>query len=226
MKSISTKLFLALLSLTALVLVATLLLARWSFDYGFLDYLNNKQQQRINNMAEDIAVHYADNDGQWTDSFRRSYRRIYFKWFPGPSERPPRPNPNRPRPDRHDNAPEELNHQAEDSKNQAKGLYRQTAKDPHNQTVEGSYKQNAEGSYKEIRNQRVEDRKPLPLGPGGGFRRRGGLRGLNEPIAVFDSQGNVLAGNHEQVLGKEVFCLLYTSPSPRDLSTSRMPSSA
>ena len=177
MKSISTKLFLALLSLTALVLVATLLLARWSFDYGFLDYLNNKQQQRINNMAEDIAVHYADNAGQWTDSFRRSYRRIYFKWFPGPSERPPRPNPNRPRPDRHVNAPEELNHQVEDQ---------------------------AEGSHKEIRNQRVEDGRPLPLGPGGGFRRRGGLRGLNEPIAVFDSQGNVLAGNHEQVLGKEV----------------------
>ena len=26
--------------------------------------------------------------------------------------------------------------------------------------------------------------------------------------------------------GKKYFCLLYTSPSPRDLSTSRMPSSA
>ena len=31
---------------------------------------------------------------------------------------------------------------------------------------------------------------------------------------IFDSEGNILA------------CLLYTSPSPRDLSTSRMPSSA
>ena len=198
MKSISTKLFLALLSLTALVLVATLLLARWSFDYGFLDYLNNKQQQRINNMAEDIAVHYADNDGQWTDSFRRSYRRIYFKWFPGPSERPPRPNPHRPRPDRHVNAPEELNHQVED---QAEGS--------HKQIAEGSY--SAEGSHKEIRNQRVEEGRPLRLGPGGGFRRRGSRRGLNEePIAVFDSQGNVLAGNHEQVLGKEVLTATIT----------------
>ena len=27
-------------------------------------------------------------------------------------------------------------------------------------------------------------------------------------------------------IGKIVYCLLYTSPSPRDLSTSRMPSSA
>ena len=28
------------------------------------------------------------------------------------------------------------------------------------------------------------------------------------------------------VVGQDQFCLLYTSPSPRDLSTSRMPSSA
>ena len=28
------------------------------------------------------------------------------------------------------------------------------------------------------------------------------------------------------VIGLSLFCLLYTSPSPRDLSTSRMPSSA
>ena len=35
---------------------------------------------------------------------------------------------------------------------------------------------------------------------------------------IFDRQGEVLAENEP--------CLLYTSPSPRDLSTSRMPSSA
>ena len=28
------------------------------------------------------------------------------------------------------------------------------------------------------------------------------------------------------VVGQDAICLLYTSPSPRDLSTSRMPSSA
>ena len=41
---------------------------------------------------------------------------------------------------------------------------------------------------------------------------------LNEPSVVAiatDAKNN-----------KSVFCLLYTSPSPRDLSTSRMPSSA
>ena len=31
---------------------------------------------------------------------------------------------------------------------------------------------------------------------------------------------------HFEVKGGHLFCLLYTSPSPRDLSTSRMPSSA
>ena len=30
----------------------------------------------------------------------------------------------------------------------------------------------------------------------------------------------------DEVIKEEIFCLLYTSPSPRDLSTSRMPSSA
>ena len=33
-------------------------------------------------------------------------------------------------------------------------------------------------------------------------------------------------GGREAALSKQLSCLLYTSPSPRDLSTSRMPSSA
>ena len=44
-----------------------------------------------------------------------------------------------------------------------------------------------------------------------------GLRG----IELATVEGNRLA-----VLRKDSTCLLYTSPSPRDLSTSRMPSSA
>ena len=42
-----------------------------------------------------------------------------------------------------------------------------------------------------------------------------------------DDSGNELAGvNPDKSDGKVISCLLYTSPSPRDLSTSRMPSSA
>ena len=46
------------------------------------------------------------------------------------------------------------------------------------------------------------------------------FRGLNNK--GFDGNGNYTLGVKEQI----IFCLLYTSPSPRDLSTSRMPSSA
>ena len=41
----------------------------------------------------------------------------------------------------------------------------------------------------------------------------------NERVKAFDSFDEVASGNSQ-------ICLLYTSPSPRDLSTSRMPSSA
>ena len=48
--------------------------------------------------------------------------------------------------------------------------------------------------------------------------------------ANFSLASSAVAGNAVSVLGsrfaRNVDCLLYTSPSPRDLSTSRMPSSA
>ena len=46
--------------------------------------------------------------------------------------------------------------------------------------------------------------------------------------AVLEAQGSVLTNKYaEGYPGKRYYnCLLYTSPSPRDLSTSRMPSSA
>ena len=44
----------------------------------------------------------------------------------------------------------------------------------------------------------------------------------NRKLILRESQSNNLG----EVSIQEVACLLYTSPSPRDLSTSRMPSSA
>ena len=52
-----------------------------------------------------------------------------------------------------------------------------------------------------------------------------GLRSLYPPLANSD----YLEKNHDQlacIIANGISCLLYTSPSPRDLSTSRMPSSA
>ena len=56
--------------------------------------------------------------------------------------------------------------------------------------------------------------------------------GIKVNYDVFDSnevlEAKLLAGStgYDVVVPSSSFCLLYTSPSPRDLSTSRMPSSA
>ena len=50
------------------------------------------------------------------------------------------------------------------------------------------------------------------------------LRGLNEPMSIDEVRDVYLPIS--RLLNLYISCLLYTSPSPRDLSTSRMPSSA
>ena len=46
-------------------------------------------------------------------------------------------------------------------------------------------------------------------------------------IVTGDGDGLSIGGNHTiHLMRRNLDCLLYTSPSPRDLSTSRMPSSA
>ena len=50
----------------------------------------------------------------------------------------------------------------------------------------------------------------------------------SEPKLDYDGKPSVIALKEiaEGLIDMSYFCLLYTSPSPRDLSTSRMPSSA
>ena len=53
------------------------------------------------------------------------------------------------------------------------------------------------------------------------------ISGIQETIAIY--QGQASLGKIINLIlheGRRSICLLYTSPSPRDLSTSRMPSSA
>ena len=59
----------------------------------------------------------------------------------------------------------------------------------------------------------------------------GGTGGMGKGFAVrWCKDHNVLIGSRDaeraNASAQEYSCLLYTSPSPRDLSTSRMPSSA
>ncbi|GGB73287.1 ATP-binding protein [Shewanella inventionis] len=61
---ISQKLFLAFVGLTSIVLIATLSLARWSFDQGFLDYINSLEQERLASLSEDLLTLYAASSPQ------------------------------------------------------------------------------------------------------------------------------------------------------------------
>ena len=51
-------------------------------------------------------------------------------------------------------------------------------------------------------------------------------RSLNHMSKSFQSVMTDISGMLKEVYNADATCLLYTSPSPRDLSTSRMPSSA
>ncbi len=54
-----------MLGLTVLVLLATLGLARWSFDRGFLDYVNALEQTRLELLGQDLEQHYLDAGETW-----------------------------------------------------------------------------------------------------------------------------------------------------------------
>jgi two-component system sensor histidine kinase BaeS len=64
---ISQKLFLAFVGLTSIVLIATLSLARWSFDQGFLDYINGLEQERLQHLSNELLTLYAANPEAQTD---------------------------------------------------------------------------------------------------------------------------------------------------------------
>ena len=56
----------------------------------------------------------------------------------------------------------------------------------------------------------------------------GGLKGIYSAavLAALEEDFGVRVVDHVDLIAGTSTCLLYTSPSPRDLSTSRMPSSA
>lgn len=70
--SIVQKLVAAFIGLTLIVLLATLGLARWSFQQGFLDYVNALEQTRLERIQTRLASDYIDAGGEWdfvTDAY-------------------------------------------------------------------------------------------------------------------------------------------------------------
>ncbi len=86
--SITQKLVIAFLSLTAIVLAGTLLLARWSFQQGFLDYVNALEQKRLQLTAEELAELYMFRNRNWqqvlTTNLVRQLNRSARGFRPGP----------------------------------------------------------------------------------------------------------------------------------------------
>lgn len=65
--SISTRLISAFMGVTLVVLLATLLLARWSFERGFLDYVNALEQTRLERLALVLSDEYREAGMSWEE---------------------------------------------------------------------------------------------------------------------------------------------------------------
>lgn len=63
--NISKKLFLSFVGLTCITLIATLLLARWSFDQGFTEFIDNLEQQRLTRISTTLERLLLDADNKW-----------------------------------------------------------------------------------------------------------------------------------------------------------------
>ncbi|MFK7830231.1 MAG: ATP-binding protein [Congregibacter sp.] len=71
--SIKQKLLIALVGLTAVVLIATLGLARWSFQQGFLDYVNALELRRLQSLQQELATQYQAQGENWDSITEASF---------------------------------------------------------------------------------------------------------------------------------------------------------
>jgi two-component system sensor histidine kinase BaeS len=96
---LSNKLFLSFLGLTTLILIATLSLARWSFERGFLDFISGQETQRLQLVADDLITEYSAAGNSWIKIQQMgldTYLRQHFNTrgpLQAPNE-PRRPPPN------------------------------------------------------------------------------------------------------------------------------------
>lgn len=89
--SILHKLVLAIVGLTLVVLIATLGLARWSFERGFLDYVNAIELVRLEQLAENLEQDYVSGGNSWVGLSNRTFKhRLRELKMGGAFSRPPR----------------------------------------------------------------------------------------------------------------------------------------
>ncbi len=103
--SVQYKLLGAMVGITAATLIVTLILARWSFDAGFLDYINAREIQRLENLAQRLADQY-QSYGTWPSSLESALL-SEIERSSMQSHRPPPPHPPGTRPPGHDRPPRE-----------------------------------------------------------------------------------------------------------------------
>ena len=80
--TIARKLVLSFLGLTLVVLVATLGLARWSFERGFMDYANALEQERLQMLTVSLAQQYQLAGGTWDDLTERAFQNLLHNRWP------------------------------------------------------------------------------------------------------------------------------------------------
>lgn len=90
---ISSKLFLSVLGLTSIILLATLSLARWSFERGFLDFITLQEKERLQSIADDLIEYYQQHNRSWGDLTQQDLESYLSRHFPAqrprPQNRPP-----------------------------------------------------------------------------------------------------------------------------------------
>lgn len=95
--TISRKLTLSFLGLTLTVLIATLGLARWSFERGFFDYANALEQHRLQSLAASLSREYVSDGDSWSALTAQRFNQVLRRSQPEGAGldrgRPPGPRP-------------------------------------------------------------------------------------------------------------------------------------
>lgn len=80
--TISKKLILSFLGLTLVVLVSTLGLARWSFEQGFLDYVNALEETRLQLLTTSLSQEYIEAGNSWSTLTEQRFEGVLWEHAP------------------------------------------------------------------------------------------------------------------------------------------------